>query len=716
MNWTEGNLARHSRGRTAKNEVLRRQKQHFAKARSRLLNGAPRRSPITISFLNSPVARQPAEHASFPEHDGPFLPEDQDHFPSSRSSSSIERGQQPINDPVEEHHHRDPFVSQPEITRNGSSTKQPATRKAETPLERASREKRRKLLDKTDWAGLTMQQPLDLTFPGQMRVGRIWSNTDPADRGTTEKSRHVVRERSVNREESIRYRNGGRRLQPTGQRIKVQVGSQDTYIGDGSSPLSMRRRRAGSDRGNSTEISTVISELSQRSSCRDDWVRQCRKSSSRSVDEDLMERGSNSHRSSRELRRTLEVASPSNSPTEPSAAHVAYASLALEVPAPKPGTKSQILPRSSSLSLYSVSLEVEVGEPTSRPDAMDIAENERWKTLADPSDLLIPLIRSSSLLNSPRLVPNISPGISEMMIQNDNPDIESTRSVHTEVGDRPSHESRRALAANARASVGDGGTPAAQFLKSQTALLGTSKPKGPKVQNDMDESMEWMKFVFDSDSDEFERCAMQEAARLAAREMRPSKSPEETTSTEASTECFRSIPLRAESPEVSADAFMESSDDVASTTITGASRMATHGSTHFSPSTANQPLKTSISRNSIDDTTPDEYPSLESDTSAMHTVISDAETTKATMATSEDSEASKDNPQRYRFTAPQAFVGKHAHKEKLRRMQMPPPDIPDIARRNKRKGRRKKKASDGRMSIKELPNFDGDPIEDIEDD
>lgn len=718
MNWTEGNLARHSRGKTAKNEALKRQKQHFAKARSRLLNGEPRQSPITISFLNSPIARQPPEHASSPGHDGPSSPEDQLHSPSSPSSSSVSHGQrQLLHDWVEEHHHHDPFISKPEIASDKSDTKRPATRKAETTSERSSREKRRKLLDKTDWAGLTMQQPLDLVFPGQVRAGRVWSNIDTSDRGTAEKSRRFDRERPVNREKSIRYRNGDKKLQPTVQRFKVQVGSQDTYIGNDSSPLSSRRRRAGSDRGNSTEISTVISESSQRSSCRDDWLRQCRKSSSRSVDEHPEEGRSNSHRSARELRRTREAASSSNNSPESSAAPVAYASLTLEGPIPQRNDFQRILEWSPSVSLDSESLEVEVGQPKSRPDPMDIAENEKWRTLVDSSDHLIPLTRGSSLLNSPRMVPVISPGISEMMFQKVKPDIELIGSAHAQVGERPSCKPRCAMAANARTSVGDGGTPATHLRKSQTAPLGTSKLNDLKFQNDMEENMAWMKFVFDSDSDEFERSAMQEAARLAARQIRPSDSPEEITTTEASTEYFRSIPRGAESPEVSADAFLGSSDDVASTTVTSASRMATHGSTaHSSPTKANQPLKTNVTCNIIDDTTPDEYPSLESDTSAMNTLVSDVETTKATMATSENSDIGKDASQRYRFTAPQAFVGKHAQRKKLRRMQMPPPDIPDTARRNKRKGRQKKKALDGRMSIRELPNFNGDPIEDIEDD
>ncbi|KAK8049223.1 hypothetical protein PG994_010953 [Apiospora phragmitis] len=716
MNWTEGNLARHSRGKTAKNEVLKLQKQHFVKARSRLMNGGTRQSPISISFLNSPIARQPPIHVGSPEHGEPYSSEDQHHSPSTRVGFKVNHGQQPLHDQFEEHHHHDPFVAKPKVIRDEPSANRTA-RKAEATPGRASREKRRKLLDRADWAGLTMQQPLELTFPGQMRAGRVWSNTDHTEQGTAGKSRVFVRERPVNRAKPLRYKDGDKRLQPAIQRIKVQVGSQDTYIGNGSSPPSTRRRPAGSDRGNSTEISTVASESSHGSSCRDDWVRHCRKSSSRSADEHRMEWRDNSHRSARELRRPLEVTSSSNNSSESNAARVAYASLTLAQPAPLRADDFQVLRWSPSVSLDSGSLEVEVGQPTSRPDAMDIAENEKWKTLVDSSDHLIPLTRGSSLLNSPHVVPVLSPGISEMMVQSNEPGRVFTGSARIQDdGASTSRKPHRAMAANAMASGCDGDTREAQLPKSQAVFLVTNKPRDSKVQNDIDENMAWMKFVLDSDSDGFERYAMQEATRLAAREIRPSKSPEEISSTEASFKYSQSIRRSVNSPEVSADTSLASSDGVASATVTSASRNATHGSVYTSPSATNQHLETSTTCNSVDGTTPDDFPSSDGNNSVNKTVVSDVETTKATMATSEASETSKDTQQRHRFTAPQAFIGKHAQSDQSRYMQMLPPKFPETTKSNKRKGRRKKKALDGRTSIRELPNFDGDPIEDIEED
>ncbi|KAK7951784.1 uncharacterized protein PG986_007512 [Apiospora aurea] len=710
MNWTEGNLARHSRGKTAKNEVLKRQKEHFAKARSRLLNGGPRHSPVTISFLKSPIARQPPIHTSSPGHGEPSSPENQRHSPSTHVGSEIIHGPPPFRNEFEKHHRHDPFVAKPEITRNEPSTRRATTRKAETTLERASNEKRRKLLDRADWAGLSIQQPLDLIFPGQMRAGRIWSKPDHAGRSTIGKSRNCVRGRPVNREKPLRYKDGDRRLQPAVQRINVQVGTGDTYIGNGSSPLSIRRRLAGSDRGNSTEISTGISESSYRSSCRDDWVRHCRKSASRSMDENRMEHRNNSHRSTSELGWDLE-----HSSSRSNATRVAYASLTLEQPAPLRAGNFQVLRWSPSVSLNSESLEVEVGQPTSRPDAMDIAENEKWRTLVDSSDHLIPLTRGSSLFNSPHMNPAPIPITSEMMVQSDEASTGITSGGHIQDDEgRPSRKYHPVMVTSTVTSDRSSDTPAAQLPRIQAASLARNKPGDSNVRNGIDENMAWMKFVFDSDDDEFERYAMQEAAQLAAREIRPSKSPEINDS-EASSEYFQIIRPRADSPHVPVDASLGSSDDVASTAVTGASCMATHGPVYSSPSATNQRAETSTTCNNFDNLTPGALPSPDCDASAKSATVSDAETAKATMATSETSETSKDTQQRHRFTAPQAFVGRHAQPEKSRYMQMPPPGLPDITKSSKRKGRRKK-ALDGRTSIRELANFDGDPIEDIEED
>lgn len=63
MNWTEGTLYRHNRGRLRKaNPALQRQKEYFARARARAaeLKAAAENGPPPISFLqgSSPLSRR----------------------------------------------------------------------------------------------------------------------------------------------------------------------------------------------------------------------------------------------------------------------------------------------------------------------------------------------------------------------------------------------------------------------------------------------------------------------------------------------------------------------------------------------------------------------------------------------------------------------------------------------------------------------------------
>ncbi|KAJ3569520.1 hypothetical protein NPX13_g6054 [Xylaria arbuscula] len=134
MNWTEGSLARHSRGRQ-RNALITRQKQHFARARSGLLDTRPKRGPVSISFLSSDVNPDLASCSPRPvpnprSHDylssTPPLP------PSSREA----RQQLPI---------RTPDDRGQDIAINF--------------------DRRKKLLEKSDWAGLKLQEPLNITFP-----------------------------------------------------------------------------------------------------------------------------------------------------------------------------------------------------------------------------------------------------------------------------------------------------------------------------------------------------------------------------------------------------------------------------------------------------------------------------------------------------------------------------------------------------------------------
>ncbi|KAK4104672.1 hypothetical protein N658DRAFT_504256 [Parathielavia hyrcaniae] len=68
MNWTEGNLYRHSRGRLRKaNPARQRQKEYFARARARAaeLKAAEKNGPPSISFLqHSDTPSSQRSHAS----------------------------------------------------------------------------------------------------------------------------------------------------------------------------------------------------------------------------------------------------------------------------------------------------------------------------------------------------------------------------------------------------------------------------------------------------------------------------------------------------------------------------------------------------------------------------------------------------------------------------------------------------------------------------
>ncbi|KAM7199203.1 hypothetical protein V8F20_005805 [Naviculisporaceae sp. PSN 640] len=76
---------------------------------------------------------------------------------------------------------------------------------------------------------------------------------------------------------------------------------------------------------------------------------------------------------------------------------------------------------------------------------------------------------------------------------------------------------------------------------------------------------------------------------------------------------------------------------------------------------------------------------------------------------SEVTTARQSNP--FRFAPPKSFVGSLSSSQ-LRR----PAPAPKVTLTQKKRGRPKKRASDGRADIRALPNYSGDPIEDIEDD
>ena len=147
MNWTEGNLARHSR-RKGWNEDAAKQKQYFAKAQTRLREKQLKPNPNDLSFISSYISQ-----ASSSDSRVQYNPLDagyglgQTCFPSIKrpfesSSSSSERLGYESCQPSQGSYMRHP--SQPEYREPPNDVEV----------------KRRKLLQQADWTGLVFQKPL----------------------------------------------------------------------------------------------------------------------------------------------------------------------------------------------------------------------------------------------------------------------------------------------------------------------------------------------------------------------------------------------------------------------------------------------------------------------------------------------------------------------------------------------------------------------------
>lgn len=205
MNWTEGNLNRHSRARKGK-ETLLRQKEHFAKVRAGLLDSNVKISPPSVSFL-APPARPPSYG----------------HRDAVKSTSS------------RKHQSEDQLL--PSRYFSESNTKFPAPvrlPKQETEDE-AMRQKRRKLLLKGDWVGTNVQKPIEMEFTKPRgSPSNPWGVKKSRRRGSKQKLRQLV---------GLRHDEGRNRARlsavdtftPTSLgRIKVRVGSLERALGDSS--------------------------------------------------------------------------------------------------------------------------------------------------------------------------------------------------------------------------------------------------------------------------------------------------------------------------------------------------------------------------------------------------------------------------------------------------------------------------------------------------
>lgn len=223
MNWTEGILASHSRGRKGK-EITLRQKEHFAKARTGLLNAKVKISPPSISFFAH------SAHASSPVHHRSIEYNVNSSKKRIRENSALQTSHYFEND--------DLGLLSPASFLRGQAE------------EEALRQKRQKLLLKGDWVGTDVQKPIQMQFSKpRASVDGPWGGSRSHRQSSRQRLRHRLGIRAFHgqhraTEPLIRFSTPVTRSQ-----LRVQVGSRERALGDSSnaSPRDRNHRDTDSD-------------------------------------------------------------------------------------------------------------------------------------------------------------------------------------------------------------------------------------------------------------------------------------------------------------------------------------------------------------------------------------------------------------------------------------------------------------------------------------
>ena len=597
MNWTEGSLARHSRGRQ-RNALIARQKQHFARARSGLLDKRLKRGPISISFLppdlNQEIAsnslRRISETPSY--NDLPSTPP----LPPS------------IREARQEHPMHISSNRDEDITANFN--------------------RRKRLLEKSDWAGLKLQEPLDISFPGQIYATKRWAETiyvrdSPPNEVRKHVTAHKERHKHLKRPST-----------------RIQIGSQEIQPSIETSPQASARRYP-LEAKSSTHRSSSKSKAGR---------------SMQSVERREYEYcDPSSFDSSRAI---LDYLGEGQRPV-----NVVYSSPALIEPTPLRHFYSQSLQWFSPSSEDGESMHVEIERPVQPVPLSQKSDNEKWKdwvTGEKTSDFLSDSVMTatapseihtqdseSSIITLPS---HFRPQLPTFHLSSE-PDLACKHStLDHSLGDPQEHTSIESVEESYNTwQVEEKHSLSLSITQSRTAMKKDSV-------NDLNDT--WRRFAYgdDEDSEELLRDVFKEAAHQAAVELRPSETSD------------------------GADAYTETA--------------ATCG-TDLSPS--DHPRD--YSHNSSES-----YLSIEMTTCSQ--------TAPSAVATAGSSIRPPIAPAA--FMLPKVFVGKYANSEQTPKVWSVNGDMPRDGENGRRK-RRKKMATDGRTDIRSLPNFDGDPIEEIED-
>ncbi|KAI0107135.1 hypothetical protein GGR51DRAFT_156879 [Nemania sp. FL0031] len=595
MNWTEGSLARHSR-RRQRNALVARQKQHFAKARLNLLGGQPKRGPATISFLTSKLA--------------------------SVTSESPRRAAPPRN------HSDAPSSPVPCLKREPRRDHPPYLPDDDYGALPANLDRRKRLLEKSDWAGLRLQKPLNISFPGQVYATKRWTRVArPPER--------PPKSPELDAEANGEWRS--KRLRRSSMRI--QIGNQEIQpsITTGSHS-SVKRRILEPESPVQTSQHNLISEDSRRAH----------------------NPGYARHEHTRvTLDETPRIVRASRSKPE-TPVNVVYSSSIILEPAPRRNGIFSVLRWSPASSEDRESMQVEVEQPVRPVSSSQESEQQRWKDWVlteEPSNLPrhSPLTTleahaedsGSSVLTLPSHLQHRLPSLH----------------LSSEADLTPAHEpsgctSIEGVPVSCDKPQENRYSPEDHKLSQspQQCILQKEK-EGSSDLNDI-----WMKFACgdDENSEELLTNVFKEAMHQAAVEIRPSNTS-------------------------------GSADEHNDTVVRYTSELSF---------TDNQSNYNSVS--------PEPSP-----TSHIATIgTTSPETTSSNIATVGSLGKLSHNPTR--FVIPKSFVGKHVNMGQTLLDRGPIAGMPREG--NKRRGRRRKRILDGRTDIRSLPGFDGDPIEEIEDD
>ena len=280
MNWTGGRLSRHSRGGAAAT-VSQRQKAHFAKVQNHLHNGTKKQSPIKWSIFDKFHIR-PAVQERKPSLEPPALSREVTQPVAHGKPQSTERGghstrdrhrsqsreaqhaQQPTSGPMKQGRSRDDDLY--------SATPQPLQKRRREELlpENELNEvedvdvisrKRKKLLEKGDWVGISYQRPLQMVFASPKNAGNVGRRRKVTDGHQVQYANRqsTLPSPFINRAQPSSHQKSETRNLRGQTDVRIHIGDRVVPPGISSSSALSRRSRRPSTQQQKRELSLAAS-------------------------------------------------------------------------------------------------------------------------------------------------------------------------------------------------------------------------------------------------------------------------------------------------------------------------------------------------------------------------------------------------------------------------------------------------------------------------